>query len=249
MNEYAIRVTRLNYTYPDGIKALEVIDLDIRVGERVAIVGRSGSGKSTLLMHLGGIMPTAGTVKIMGQALDSSAQRQLRRRVGILFQNPADQLFTPTVYEDVALGLLNLGVPEAEIPDRVRKALEDVGLDWSIKSRFSLYLSPGEQRQVALAAVLAMKPAILVLDEPAGNLDAEKRRRIIKIIADFPATQVIATHDLELVLDICPRTIVMDRGKIRADGNTLSLLADAALMQAHGLEVPLSLRCGIKPRR
>jgi cobalt/nickel transport system ATP-binding protein len=242
MTDFAVRITRLNYTYPDGTKALEGIDLDVRPGERVAIVGPSGAGKSTLLLHLNGILGGSGSVRIMGSNLDQADLQQIRRQVGLLFQDPNDQLFCPTVFEDVAFGPLNLGVPSGEISQRVEKALRDSGLDYSIRSRSSHHLSLGERRRVSLAAVLAMEPSILGMDEPTSNLDPRNRRHLIEVVSGLSATLIVATHDLELVLDVCPRTVLMDRGKIWADGETRAMLANAELMGTHGLEVPLSLR-------
>jgi cobalt/nickel transport system ATP-binding protein len=244
MTDYAVRITRLNYAYPDGTKALEGIDLDIAQGDRVAIVGPSGAGKSTLLLHLNGVLEGTGLVRIMGLSLDSSNLKQIRRHVGLLFQDPNDQLFCPTVFEDVAFGPLNLSVPTDEIPRRVEKALADAGLDYSMRSRSSHHLSLGERRRVSLAAVLAMEPAILGMDEPTSNLDPRNRRHLISVVSGLNATLIIATHDLELVLDVCSRTVLMDHGKIWADGETKSLLANAQLMETHGLEVPLSLKAG-----
>ncbi len=246
MTDYAVRITRLSYTYPDGTKALEEIDLDVRAGERLAIVGPSGAGKSTLLQHLNGILTGSGSVRIMGQALDKSNLQQIRRQVGFAFQDPNDQLFCPTVSEDVAFGLLHLSLPEDKISLRVEKALHDVGLDRSIRLRPSHHLSLGERKCVSLATVLAMEPAILALDEPAGNLDSRSRRNLINLLTGLPATLIVATHDLELVLAICPRTILMDRGKIRAEGETRQIMEDSMLMERHGLEVPLSLRSNIR---
>jgi cobalt/nickel transport system ATP-binding protein len=246
MAEYAVRITRLSYTYPDGTKALEGIDLDVRSGERVAMVGPSGAGKSTLLLHLNGIIPGNAAVKIMDQTLKQANLKQIRRQVGLVFQDPNDQLFCPTVFEDIAFGPLNLSVPPDEIPRRVEKALRDVGLDQSIRFRSSHHLSLGERRRVSLAAVLAMEPTILAMDEPTGNLDPRNRRHLIEVVSGIAATLIVATHDLELVLDLCPRTILMDRGKIWADGETRQLLSDAQLMEMHGLEVPLSLKIGTR---
>ena len=235
MSEYAVRITRLNYAYPDGTKALEAIDLDVRAGERMAIVGPSGAGKSTLLLHLNGVLTGAGTVRILGRTMDAKNLREIRRQVGVVFPDPNDQLFCPTVYEDVAFGPLNLSVPQGEIPQRVERALKDAGLDQSIRNRSSHHLSLGERKRVALATVLSMEPTILALDEPTSNLDPRNRRHLIELIAGLPATLIIATHDLELVLALCPRTVLMDRGKIWADGETRALMRDAALMETHGL--------------
>jgi cobalt/nickel transport system ATP-binding protein len=246
MTDYAVRITRLSYTYPDGTKALEGIDFDVRCGERVAVVGPSGAGKSTLLLHLNGILPGNGAVRIMGQNLDQSNLRQIRKQVGLLFQDPNDQLFCPTVLEDIAFGPLNLGVPEDEVPHRVEKALRDAGLDHSMRSRSSHHLSLGERRRVSLATVLVMEPEVLGMDEPTSNLDPRNRRHLIEVISGLKATLIIATHDLELVLDVCPRTVLMDHGKVWADGETRSMMANAELMETHGLEVPLSLKAGAR---
>jgi cobalt/nickel transport system ATP-binding protein len=242
MSDYAVRLIRLSYTYPDGTKALEGIDLDVACGERIAIVGPSGAGKSTLLLHLNGVLEGVGSVRIMGNNLEESNLQQVRKQVGLLFQDPNDQLFCPTVFEDVAFGPMSLGVPSGEIPRRVEKALNDAGLDYSFRSRSSHHLSLGERKRVSLATVLAMEPAILGMDEPTSNLDPRNRRHLIEVISGLKATLIIATHDLELVLDVCSRTILMDRGKIWAEGETRSMLGNAELMELHGLEVPLSLK-------
>ena len=242
MSEYAVRITRLNYTYPDGCKALDGIDLDVRIGERVGIVGPSGAGKSTLLLHLNGVLMGTGLVRIKGLTLEQKNLQQIRRQVGLVFQDPNDQLFCPTVYEDISFGPMNLGIPAQEIPSRVGKSLLDAGLDQSMGCRTSHHLSLGERKRVALASVLAMDPAILAMDEPMSNLDPRNRRHLIELIAGLPATLILATHEMELVVALCQRTVVMDRGKIWADGSTPDLLGNAELMNSHGLEVPLSLK-------
>jgi cobalt/nickel transport system ATP-binding protein len=242
MTEYAVGITRLNYSYPDGTKALEGIDLDVRSGERVALVGPSGAGKSTLLLHLNGVLTGSGTVRILGRSIDDGDLREVRRNVGMVFQDPNDQLFCPTVLEDVAFGPLNLGIAPGEIPNRVEKVLRDVGLEPSVRHRSSHHLSLGERKRAALAAVLVMEPAILALDEPTSNLDPRNRRHLIELVGALPATLLLATHDLEMALALCSRLVVMDRGKIWADGETRALLSDQRLMEEHGLEVPLSLR-------
>jgi cobalt/nickel transport system ATP-binding protein len=242
MTDYAVRITRLHYTYPDGTRALESIDLDIRTGERVALVGPSGAGKSTLLLHLNGILHGSGTVRIMGQSVADGDLKFIRKQVGLVFQDPNDQLFCPTVFDDVAFGPLNLSAPAQEIGKKVEKALHAVCLDQSYAGRSAHHLSYGERKKVALATVLAMEPAILALDEPTSNLDPGNRRHLIELIASLPATLILGTHDLEMVLTLCPRTILLDRGKIQADGETRLLLADSGLMEKHGLEVPLSLK-------
>jgi cobalt/nickel transport system ATP-binding protein len=246
MSDYAVRITRLSYTYPDGTKALEGIDLDVSCGERIAIVGPSGAGKSTLLLHLNGVLEGTGSIRIMGQTLNASNLQQMRKQVGLLFQDPNDQLFCPTVFEDIAFGPMNLSVPADAIPRRVEKALNDSGLDYSFRSRSSHHLSLGERRRVSLATVLAMEPAILGMDEPTSNLDPRNRRHLIEVVSGLKATLIIATHDLELVLDVCSRTVLMDRGKIWADGETKTILSDARLIETHGLEVPLSLKSELR---
>jgi cobalt/nickel transport system ATP-binding protein len=239
---YAVRLTRLSYTYPDGTRALEGIDLDVGEGERVALVGPSGAGKSTLLLHLNGVLTGTGGVRVMGQLLEGADLREIRRHVGLVFQDPDDQLFCPTVLEDVAFGPLNMGFPAQEISSRVERVLADVGLNQSFRNRSSHHLSHGERKRVALASVLVMEPKILALDEPTSNLDPRNRRHLIDLVAALPITLLLATHDLEMVLALCPRTVVMDGGKIWAQGETGPILSDSALMEEHGLEVPLSLR-------
>ncbi len=246
MTDYAVRITRLNYTYPDGTRALEGIDLDVRQGERVALVGPSGAGKSTLLLHLNGVLTGSGMVRILGQSLDGGDIREIRRQVGLVFQDPNDQLFCPTVFEDIAFGPLNLGVSPEEVPKRVETALRDVGLEQSMRHRSSHHLSQGERKRAALAAVLVMEPAILALDEPTSNLDPRNRNHLIELVSNLPSSILLATHDLEMVLSICPRTVIMDRGRIWADSDTRQLLSNEKLMHEHGLEVPLSLRLGRK---
>jgi cobalt/nickel transport system ATP-binding protein len=247
MTEFAVRITRLNYSYPDGTQALEGIDIDVRAGERVGIVGPSGAGKSTLLLHLNGILTGSGTVRILGQPVEGGDLKQIRRQVGLVFQDPNDQLFCPTVFEDIAFGPLNLGVPHAEIQIRVEQALKDVGLERGLRSRSSHHLSLGERKRVALAAVLVMEPRILAVDEPTSNLDPRNRRHLIELLSHLPVTLMLATHDLELVLSLCPRAIIMDGGRVWADGPARELLADPILMEQHGLEVPLSLRIPCSP--
>ncbi len=241
MTEYAVKITRLSYSYPDGVKALEGIDLDVPAGERIAIIGPGGSGKSTLLLHLNGVLSGSGTVRIMGRALAEGDIRKIRRQVGLVFQDPHDQLFCPTVFEDVAFGLLNLGLPAGEVQQRVDRALHEMGLDLSIQRRPSHRLSLGECKCVAIASVLAMEPPILALDEPGSNLGPRVRKRLIEVLGKLPVTLILATHDLEMVLTLCTRTVLMARGRIMADGETRQLLSDRKLMEEHGLEVPASL--------
>lgn len=243
----AVLVEGLSYRYPDGRHALKGVNLSITPGECVALVGPNGAGKSTLLLHLNGLLPestrdrSSGKVEIDGLLIDKGSAVEIRRRVGLVFQDPDDQLFAPTVLEDVAFGPLNLGLSKAEAKRIALESLERVGLiDQS--DRPPRHLSFGERKRACLAGVLACAPSVLVLDEPTANLDPRARRRFMTLIRDLPATKLIATHDLEMVVELCPRSIVLDSGLVIADGPTRLLLADSPLMERHGLETPASLR-------
>jgi len=240
----AVEIDDLHYTYGDGTSALQGISLEIAEGEAVCLIGPNGAGKSTLLMHLNGTLPgiQGGRVKIWGRAAEKKNLREIRRQLGIVFQDPDDQLFSPTVAEDVAFGPHNQGVEGAELERKVALALSRVGVAPELRDRISHHLSFGEKKQVAVATVLAMEVSILVLDEPSSNLDPAARRALIEMLKSFNLTMLIATHDLELALEICPRTVLLDGGRVVADGSTGELLADPDLMAAHRLEVPLSLR-------
>jgi len=241
----AIEVTNLKYRYHDGTEALRGASLRVTPGECVALLGPNGSGKSTLLLHLNGILPEKlsgnGAVKILGEAVASENLEKIRRQVGLVFQDPDDQLFCPTVQEDVAFGPQQLGLTEAEVAARVDKSLAQVGLA-GFGHRATHHLSHGEKRRLCLAGVLACEPVILILDEPTSDLDPRGRREFKALLRQIPATKLIATHDLELAVELCARTIVLDRGEIVADGPTMELLNDEALMLAHGLERPHILR-------
>lgn len=242
MSHHLVEVKDLEYTYPDNTKALCGITFRILHGESVGIVGANGAGKSTLLSHLNGILtPAAGTVRIGDYSLTKQTLRQIRRTVGMVFQDPDDQLFMPTVYDDVAFGPLNLGFLPDEIEQRVMAALETVGAA-HLKNRPPYRLSGGQKRSVAIASVLAMSPDILVMDEPSSGLDPFARRKLIKLLLTFTHTKVIATHDLDLVLDLCERTIVLKDGKVLADGPTLAIFSDAALLEQGHLEKPFSMQ-------
>ena len=227
------------------VRAVNGIDLEIKRGKALAIVGPSGAGKSTLLLHLNGILPerfdTAPSVFIFSQPVSHANLETIRRTVGVLFQDPDDQLFCPTVFEDIAFGPQQFGGDESGIPARVRDALRQVGLE-GFEKRSPHHLSRGEKRRVCLAGVLACEPRVLVLDEPTTDLDPRGKRELKALLQQIPATKIIATHDLELVVELCPRTIVLDCGRIVADGPTVELLNDEALMLAHGLERPHILR-------
>jgi cobalt transport protein ATP-binding subunit len=237
----AVRVHNLFYTYPHGHRALNGVSFEIAAGESVALIGPNGAGKSTLLLHLNGILRGQGEVEVFGLSASDGAMKEVRRRVGLVFQDPDDQLFMPTVLEDVALGPLNWGLPPAEATARARAALAQVGMGGAA-DRAPHHLSLGERKRVALATVLAMQPELLALDEPTANLDPRARRQLIGLLQELPQTKLIATHDLEMVIALCRRAILLDGGRVIAQGATSELLADAALLEEHGLEQPLSMR-------
>ncbi|HZM40968.1 MAG TPA: ABC transporter ATP-binding protein [Acidimicrobiales bacterium] len=241
----AVHVHGLAYSYPDGSHALRGVDLDITAGERVAVLGPNGAGKTTLILHLNGILlPQAGEVAIGGMPVTKANFKEVRRRVGVVFQDPDDQLFMPTVRDDVAFGPANLGLPGDAVEARVHAALDAVGMDGA-GGRPPHHLSFGQRRRVALATVLAMDPQILVLDEPTSNLDPAARRDLADILVTLPVTAVIVTHDLPYALELCPRSVILNDGAIVADGPTADLLGDAELMAANRLELPF----GFDPRR
>ena len=237
----ALEITDLKYRYHDGTEALRGINFGVAPGECVALLGPNGSGKSTLLLHLNGLLPEKlsgdGAVKIYGEAVTTGNLVKIRRQVGLVFQDPDDQLFCPTVAEDVAFGPQQLGLSESEIADRVKLSLAQVGLA-GFEERWTHHLSHGEKRRACLAGVMACEPAVLVLDEPTSDLDPRGRREFKAMLRTLPATKLIATHDLELAVELCGRTIILDRGEIVADGRTVELLSDEKLMLAHGLERP-----------
>jgi cobalt/nickel transport system ATP-binding protein len=241
----AVEVRNLKYRYPDGKDALRGISFSIEDGECVGLVGPNGSGKSTLLLHLNGLLPDSlprtSDVIIYGKGVTSETAADIRRDVGLLFQDPDDQLFCPTVYEDVAFGPEQFGLKEDQVRNVVRKALEQTGLLGS-ENRSPHHLSHGEKRRVCLAGVLSCEPRVLALDEPTSNLDPRGKRNLIQTLKSISATKIIATHDLEMVVELCSRSIVLDNGAVVADGPTHQLLGDERLMLAHGLEKPHILR-------
>lgn len=238
MSQAIISVQELTYRYPDGHLALDRLTFEIAAGEKVALIGPNGAGKSTLLLHLNGVLRgTAGRIVINGMPLEDANLRQIRAQVGLVFQNPDDQLFSPRVAEDVAFGPLNMGLPSAEVNSRVDRALAAVGLS-AYGDRLSFHLSGGEKKRVAIATVLSMEPPILLLDEPSTGLDPRTRRSLIELLASFrDHTMLISTHDMRLAYALCQRALVLDGGKIAADG-TIDLLLDQSLMEQHGLETP-----------
>ncbi|NIN69362.1 MAG: ATP-binding cassette domain-containing protein [Anaerolineae bacterium] len=233
----AIELDALTFSYPDGRKALDGISLAVREGEKVALVGPNGAGKSTLLLHLNGILRGRGMVRIMGTEVGDGNLGAIRSQVGLVFQYPDDQLFSPTVLEDVAFGPLHMNLEEGKVLERVRWALDQVGMA-GFEDRVSHHLSLGEKKRIAIATVLAMQPDILALDEPTGELDPRARRGLIRLLRELPQTMVVATHDMRLVKELLPRTVILDRGKVVADGLTEQLLEDTQLLEQHGLEAP-----------
>jgi cobalt transport protein ATP-binding subunit len=233
--ESCIEIDSLSFAYPDGRSALRDVSLGVRPGEKVALVGPNGAGKSTLLLHLNGILRGEGTVRVMGQEVAEPHLARIRGQVGFVFQDPDDQLFSPTVFEDVAFGPLYAGLPEEEVRRRVAWALAQVELD-GYAERVSHHLSLGEKKRAAIASVLSMQPEILALDEPTSGLDPRTRRRLIGLLHELPQTMLVATHDMQLVAQVFLRTVILDGGWVVADGPTDELLADERLLEAHGLE-------------
>ncbi len=238
MTAPAIRVEGLHYRYPDGRVALDGVDLCIAHGERVAILGPNGAGKTTLMLHLNGVLTaTSGTVEISGITLARKTLRDIRRRVGLVFQDPDDQLFMPTVAQDVAFGPANFGVTGDELAARVAAALDVVSMTEHAE-RSPAHLSGGQRRRAALATVLACEPEILVLDEPSANLDPVARRELAETLATLPATMLVVTHDLPYAAQLCDRAIVLDHGAVVADDTITAVLSDSELLTAHRLELP-----------
>jgi cobalt/nickel transport system ATP-binding protein len=242
-SEPAVLVRQLTFAYPQGQTALDELSFCVNPGESVALVGPNGAGKTTLFLCLAGVLrPRVEALRLGGLDLTDARQRKrLPEHVGIVFQNSDDQLFNATVRDDVAFGPLNLGLPPEEVRARVAEALARVGMSGK-EERVPFHLSGGEKRRVALAGVLAMRPEVLLLDEPSMHLDPRGRRELIALLHTLTGTRLIASHDLEMILETCTRVLLLDQGRLVADGPVRDILADAALMDAHGLEVPWSLR-------
>lgn len=233
--EAIVSIQNLSFDYPDGQQALKDITLTVFTGETVALTGPNGAGKSTLLLHLNGVLHSDGVVKIFGMPTVKKNLKVIRSKVGLVFQDPDDQLFSPTVFDDVAFGPINMGLSEGEVRQRVAQALNWVWMA-GYEPRSPHHLSLGEKKRIAIATVLSMSPEILVLDEPTSNLDPKSKWALVELLQGLSMTKVIATHDLEVVKALCQRTIILDQGKIVADDLTERILSDISLLQAHGLE-------------
>ena len=240
MSKKVIEIKNLSYVYPDGTAALKDIALDIFEGESLGVIGPNGAGKSTLLLHLNGILRGDSQVKVFDLTVSDKALPLIRRKVGLVFQNPDNQLFMPTVFDDVAFGPINMGMDKAQVYAAVNEALKEVDMLAAIR-RTSHHLSLGEKKRVSLATVLSMSPEILVLDEPSSDLDPKHRRDLIDILKRLKITKIVATHDLDLVLEVCSRVVLVDNGKLVLSGGTRDIFNNRALLEAHNLGVPSSL--------
>ncbi len=238
---YAIKCTDLHYTYPDQVQALRGVNLSIKENERVGIIGPNGAGKSTLLTLLNGVRRGRGLVEIFNYPVNGQNSARIKRLVGLVFQNPDDQLFCPTVFEDVAFGPMNLGLSGEEIERRVAAALKRVGLS-GYEQRAALNMSYGERKLLSLATVISMQPKILAFDEPTSNLDPFHRRKIIRWINSWTGTFVITSHDLDMIWDTCDRVIILNKGKVTADGSRQRILTDEKLLTDNQLELPLKFQ-------
>ncbi|HNX48840.1 MAG TPA: ABC transporter ATP-binding protein [Thermoanaerobaculaceae bacterium] len=241
----ALEVVELRFRYGDATPALKGVSFSVEAGQCVGLIGPNGAGKSTLLLHLNGLLPETwpgeGSVAVDGLRAGKETLLEVRRRVGLMFQDPNDQLFCPTVYEDVAFGPEQLGLGEDGVRERVTRALATAGLE-GFEKRSPQHLSAGEKRRVCLAGVLACDPSVLVLDEPTSSLDPKGRRELKELLRRIPITKLVATHDLELVVELCSRVVALDGGLVVAQGPTVEILSDEALMLRHGLEKPHALR-------
>jgi len=234
---HSIEINKLSYAYPDGHQALDNVSLSIQPCEKVALVGPNGAGKSTLILHLNGILGGDGRVEVCGLPVTRDNLGRVRAMVGLVFQTPDDQLFSPTVFEDVAFGPIYQGLPMPEVQARVAEALAAVNMS-AYLDRVSHHLSSGEKKRIAIATVLSMQPEVLVLDEPTAGLDPRARRSLIGLLRDLPLTMLVSTHDMLMVRELFPRMVILDEGRVVADGPTEALLQDDALLEAHGLERP-----------
>ncbi|MDQ7786380.1 MAG: ABC transporter ATP-binding protein [Thermodesulfovibrionales bacterium] len=240
MSHHIVDLIDVRFNYPDGTEALKGISFRILHGESVGIAGANGMGKTTLLLNLSGqLIPSKGEISIGEVTLSKQTKQEIRKKVGVVFQRTDDQLFMPTVYEDVAFGPINLGLSEEKVKERVRTALEMVNC-LHLMDRPPHRLSEGQKRSVAIATVMAMDPDILIMDEPASNLDPKSRRQLINLLRGFEHTKIIASHDLDLILNVCERCIIIKDGQVAADGPAEEILTDQNLLEDNSLELPLS---------
>ncbi len=233
----AVHARDLRFTYPNGVAGLNGVDLRVTHGERVAVLGPNGAGKTTLMLQLNALLKGEGELEVAGLRVGHDDVRDLRARVGLVFQDPDDQLFMPTVREDVAFGPLNRGCSREEVEERIREALESVRMQ-ELADRAPHQLSLGQRRRVAIATVLAMRPSLLVLDEPSANLDPRTRRELIELLDKVERTMLVVTHDLPLAASLCERAVILSSGRIVADGPCPHILGDTDLLAAHDLELP-----------
>jgi energy-coupling factor transporter ATP-binding protein EcfA2 len=240
MAEPVLELVDVRYRYPTGPEALRGLTLSVAPGERVGLVGPNGAGKSTLLLALAGFVPAEGLIRVAGHTLTRGTARDVRRHLGLVFQDADDQLFMPRVVDDIAFGPVTMGLALEEVQVRVHEALHAVDLE-GYETRAPYHLSVGEKRRAALATVLAMRPQILALDEPSANLDPRGRRRLIQLLAGLSSTLLVVGHDLDLILEVCQRTVVIDAGRVAADGPSREILGNRELLEAYGLELPLSV--------
>jgi cobalt/nickel transport system ATP-binding protein len=242
MSHHKIEVKSINYKYADGHEAIRDMSFCIHHGESVGIIGANGAGKSTMLMLLMGIVfPNKGQILVGDVQVTKKTLPAIRQRLGMVFQNPDDQLFMPRVYDDIAFGPRNFGLDEKAVESRVMKALDMVGIV-HLKDRAPFKLSGGEKRSAAIASVLSMEPDVLIMDEPSDALDPKSRRRVIRLLEGFEHTKIITSHDLDMILEICNRVIVIKNGSIAADGSAKEILSNAELLDECGLELPFSLQ-------
>ena len=239
--EFAVICEHVAYTYPNGTKAVRDVSLSIAKGEKAAIIGPNGAGKSTFLTLLNGVRRPQGQINIFGIPVIPKHYREVRTHIGLAFQNPDDHLFCPTVYDDIAFGPLNMGISKEDTDGRVRESLEEFDLSDKMYSH-SLNLSYGERKLISLASILSMRPRLIALDEPTGNLDAWHRRKLINWIKDYRETVIMTTHDLDLALETCDRVFIFNQGKVAASGDCQSILTDGKLLNNNKLELPLQLQ-------
>ncbi|MDI6655614.1 MAG: ATP-binding cassette domain-containing protein [Candidatus Hydrothermarchaeota archaeon] len=237
-----VEIRNLEYTYPDGAKALKGVSMDVFEGESVGVIGPNGAGKSTLLLHLNGILRSKnGEIRVTDMRMEDGNLQKIRRKVGLVFQDPDDQLFSPSVFDDVAFGPLNLGLSRGEVEERVAKALEQVNM-LGYEGRSPHHLSFGEKKRISIATVLSIQPEILVLDEPTSNIDPGTRRGLIELLNGFEITKIIASHDIEMIAEVCDRVFLLYDGKMIKNGDAGEILTDAKLLESHRLEPPIMVR-------